>query len=74
MDIELQKEKFWDWYFIHQDDDLDKSDFLKAAFLAGIDAAQQSVQPTVLKHAQFCASRGQGGGACDCQPANTHSG
>ena len=41
---------------------------------ANENAAQQSVQPTVLKHAQFCASRGQGGGACDCQPANTHSG
>lgn len=23
---------------------------------------------SVVRHAQFCASRGQGGGVCDCQP------
>ena len=44
MDIELLKEKFWDWYFQHRDDDLDISDFLKSAFLAGTEAAQHRVQ------------------------------
>lgn len=41
IDIELQKEKFWDWYFNHRNDDLELSDFLKKAFLSGIEAISQ---------------------------------
>mgnify|MGYP006921402823 CR=1 FL=1 len=31
IDIELQKEKFWDWYFNHRNDDLELSDWINPA-------------------------------------------